>query len=264
MKNILFILILCYYTVNSQNYKITYIEQYNLGIPVHFTSTLYTSEEGSLFLKDATSRKQGYKTNVDVEDNINLDDAEVKREQVFIKGFNEYTFYNVNTKSFSFLVSNDSNVFNEIIDTPNDIIWHLTNETKHIGEFLAYKATGNFRGREWEVWFTNNIPMPYGPWKLRSLPGLILEANEKTGKIYFSAIKIERTNDTALSLYQAIPKTGVELTYKEFVIYKEKNIKESFESRKNNLPRGEHAEIYIAPRNGIELIYEWEEEAKKE
>ena len=39
------------------------------------------------------------------------------------------------------------------------------------------KATTNFRGRYWEVWYTEDIPISQGPWKLCGLPGMILKAN---------------------------------------------------------------------------------------
>lgn len=258
----LLILLFCCYITNAQNYKITYIEQYNFAIPVNFTSTLVISEEGSLFIKDVNTRKQGYVANP-IGNQDFLKNREGITEQVVLTGTNEYTFYDTDKKSFSFLVGGNSNVYKEFVDTPNDINWLITNETKAIDKFVAYKAVANFRGREWEVWFTYDIPMSYGPWKLRGLPGLILEAKEKTEKIYFSAIKVEKSTDSAISLYNSIPKTGVKKTYKEFVIASEKRLKESFESRRANLPRGEHGEIFIAPRNGIELIYEWEEESKK-
>ena len=35
-------------------------------------------------------------------------------------------------------------------------------------------ATTHFRGREWKVWFSEEIPLSLGPWKLGGLPGLIL------------------------------------------------------------------------------------------
>lgn len=221
------------------------------------------SEEGSIFLKDINTRKQGYKSNLENSNDAILKDQEGIREQVVIIGTNEYTFYDINTKSYSFFIGGDLNLYKEFIDTPNEISWVLTNETKAINKFIAHKATTNFRGREWEVWFTYDIPMSYGPWKLRGLPGLILEAKEKTEKIYFSAIKVEKTPDSAISLYNSIPKTGVKKTYEEFVVASEKRLKESFESRKVNLPRGEYGEIFFAPRNGIELIYEWEQDSKK-
>ena len=40
------------------------------------------------------------------------------------------------------------------------------------------KATTNFRGRYWEVWYTEDIPISQGPWKLCGLPGMILISKE--------------------------------------------------------------------------------------
>ena len=39
------------------------------------------------------------------------------------------------------------------------------------------KATTNFRGRYWEVWYAEELPISQGPWKLCGLPGMILKAN---------------------------------------------------------------------------------------
>ena len=59
------------------------------------------------------------------------------------------------------------------------INWLLENETKKIGKFTAHKATGKFRGRMYTAWYVLEIPLPYGPWKLQGLPGLILEAHDE-------------------------------------------------------------------------------------
>ncbi|MBO4598165.1 MAG: GLPGLI family protein [Bacteroidaceae bacterium] len=40
----------------------------------------------------------------------------------------------------------------------------------------CHKATAKFRGRTWTVWYTEDIPLNIGPWKLGGLPGLILKA----------------------------------------------------------------------------------------
>ncbi len=54
--------------------------------------------------------------------------------------------------------------------------WNILEETKRIGKFNCQKATTSFRGRKYEVWYTLEIPISNGPWKLHGLPGLILEA----------------------------------------------------------------------------------------
>ena len=65
------------------------------------------------------------------------------------------------------------------------IAWSITNETKLVGGFNCIMAVGKFSGRDYSVWFTTDIPLPYGPWKLQGLPGLILEAYDTNKEIYF-------------------------------------------------------------------------------
>ncbi|WP_281988395.1 GLPGLI family protein [Aquimarina aggregata] len=77
-----------------------------------------------------------------------------------------------------------------IRDTIQKIPWQLHEERKKIGEYTCQKATAKFRGREYTVWFTSEIPISHGPWKLRGLPGLIVEASEETGKYEFRGTTI--------------------------------------------------------------------------
>lgn len=65
------------------------------------------------------------------------------------------------------------------------INWNIVNENKMIGKFNCKKATTNFRGRDYTAWFSTDIPLPYGPWKLHGLPGLILEAYDTNKEILF-------------------------------------------------------------------------------
>lgn len=44
---------------------------------------------------------------------------------------------------------------------------------------------GKFRGRVYTVWFTNEIPVSFGPWKLNGLPSVILEAQDETKTFMF-------------------------------------------------------------------------------
>ena len=61
--------------------------------------------------------------------------------------------------------------------------WEITDESKDIIGYQCFKATTDFRGRRWTAWFTPEIPIQDGPWKLCGLPGLILEA-EDSGNVY--------------------------------------------------------------------------------
>ena len=62
------------------------------------------------------------------------------------------------------------------------------------------KATTNFRGRYWEVWYTEDIPISQGPWKLCGLPGMILKANCPKFML-IEAISIKNKNLKPVTFY---------------------------------------------------------------
>ncbi|WCM41731.1 GLPGLI family protein [Flavobacterium sp. CBA20B-1] len=83
-------------------------------------------------------------------------------------------------------------------DVP-EIKWKLINETKKIGGFTCKKATGKFRGRNYTAWYTEEIPVNAGPWKLKGLTGLILEVADDKGVYKAQAINISLGKDIDLS-----------------------------------------------------------------
>lgn len=68
--------------------------------------------------------------------------------------------------------------------------WKIENETKTVLGFRCQKATADYCGRTWIVWFAPEIPIGEGPWKLSGLPGLILEAVDAKDEYHFSCTEI--------------------------------------------------------------------------
>ncbi len=79
-----------------------------------------------------------------------------------------------------------------VTDTFGTIPWILHPEHKRFGQYDCRRATGKYRGRDYEAWYTLDIPIPTGPFKLGGLPGLILEAQTLDGivKFQFSSLEI--------------------------------------------------------------------------
>jgi len=63
--------------------------------------------------------------------------------------------------------------------------WEILSDTMTVASYPCHKATGTFKGRTYEVWFTTEIPRSEGPWKLNGLPGLILKAKDTEGHYTF-------------------------------------------------------------------------------
>ena len=69
---------------------------------------------------------------------------------------------------------------------------YVKTDYQYTEEVNCQRATGTFRGREWQVWFTYDIPYNYGPWKLGGLPGLILRAEDSSGTFVWEAVSLIR------------------------------------------------------------------------
>lgn len=54
--------------------------------------------------------------------------------------------------------------------------WEILPEYKMLGEYRCQKAVGTYMGRQYETWFSPEMPVKAGPWKFYGLPGLIMEA----------------------------------------------------------------------------------------
>lgn len=153
-----------------------------------------------------------------------------------------------------------------VFETKEDIYkikWNLNSlVTKKIAGYLCNRAEGFFRGRNYIVWYTIELPLSFGPWKLNGLPGLILEAYDETLKYRWVAKRIKKIDDSFLKISKNV-KFNESLSLKEFINKKDDTnyrIKNAYKKIKTKLPRGANVEIKINPnRQGKELIFEWEQ-----
>ena len=103
------------------------------------------------------------------------------------------------------------------------INWQLSSDTKVIGGYTCQQATGTYGGRVFTVWFSNELPVAAGPWKLNGLPGTILEAKDERGEVFFIFKQIKKASEGEQTGYE-FRKKPVKVTAKEF-----KKAKESFD-----------------------------------
>ncbi len=79
--------------------------------------------------------------------------------------------------------------------------WELSEESCTIEGFICKKAMADYLGRNWTVWYTEDIPLPIGPWLLWGTPGLIVAAHDSEDIFCFRLIwtdKIDNTERNAL------------------------------------------------------------------
>lgn len=78
--------------------------------------------------------------------------------------------------------------------------WEILDDMRTLNGFKVQKAKTSFRGRDYEVWFTMDIPISLGPWKFSGLPGLILEAKDSKNEVVFTLKSIEELENNSLDL----------------------------------------------------------------
>ena len=82
-------------------------------------------------------------------------------------------------------------------ETPQ-IDWQLiAGDTTLLG-YQCQKATCKFRGRDWTVYYTMDIPISEGPYKFCGLPGLVMYAADSKGDFTFTCIGIESPNEAEI------------------------------------------------------------------
>ncbi len=82
------------------------------------------------------------------------------------------------------------------------IEWELTDSTANVLGYECKSAQARFRGREWTVFYTEEIPIAEGPWKLYGLPGLIMKASDEKGDYTFECIGINSKAQRPITLYK--------------------------------------------------------------
>jgi GLPGLI family protein len=87
-------------------------------------------------------------------------------------------------------VGTDNYQVEEPAETPD---WQMVpDSTKEILGYQCQMATARFKGRQWNVWYTEDIPLDEGPWKLRGLPGLVLSAYDAKRQYIFEGAGLEQ------------------------------------------------------------------------
>ena len=98
-------------------------------------------------------------------------------------------------------------------------VWELLPDTMTILSYSCQKAICNFKGRDYEAWFTQEIPKQEGPWKLHGLPGLILKASDSQGHYTFECTGLQKTNEKLMfgaDGYESISRKNLNKVYERF------------------------------------------------
>lgn len=81
--------------------------------------------------------------------------------------------------------------FQRVYDADCSQKWEIKDDVTDILGYECRKAECSFRGRKYEAWYAEDLPMPRGPYYFQGLPGLIVRLSDSDGDYKFSLIGLE-------------------------------------------------------------------------
>lgn len=227
------IIFICTTIAFGQAYKAEYVQVINFG------SKADTNLATLLFNKKESLYSYGQNDDISKSPIMTSSDSNMMDERYDVKlklGDSKGFFYHANLDSKIF--TNRERLPSKpviVIDTMMIINWKIDSiAEKKIENFNCKKAIGEFRGRAYEVWFTEDIPISFGPWKLWGLPGLIVEAKDLNSDII--NIKLRSLKSYNESIIK--PMNEQIMTQEEFV----KNMKKAMKNLSNYLSTSSSSE----------------------
>lgn len=88
--------------------------------------------------------------------------------------------------------------------------WNIVSDsTATIMGYTCQLAKASFKGRTWYAWYSEDIPINEGPWKLCGLPGLILRAYDQSKQYVFDAIGMTDLKGSVDLTFNKIPRETI-------------------------------------------------------
>jgi GLPGLI family protein len=215
MKKIILLVLLCEgILMNAQTcFEVKYTQSIKKLVVITQSASLYHNNGKSVYVYSKGEKGEVLKN----QDGSEWDGKKVN--QAFGGWYQDTTgtvfFKDFKAKEIHFREFFTGNAYISKEDFPT-IVWSVVRESKKIGSFECFKGTTRFRGRNYTAWFTMDIPVNDGPWKLWGLPGLILEAYDDTEEVKFMFESIEYPCSSKVAITNPTTGTIVDLaTYRK-------------------------------------------------
>ena len=206
MINIKYLIVTFLIYTNSFGQKDLLIEyDYTNNINYTCTSQLFVSEKEAVFqIND--KRESGFFDNGEVMGFVYND-----KLSTFFYSTKEISYTRIPLYSSEIVYSQST----------NNLKFELTGKAKVINNYNCNEAKLKLNNRIYTIWFTPDVNVNFGPYKINGLPGLIVELKEETNNINISLKSIKKLEDTKVfTTYKNLFATKKVLTFSEY----EKNI----------------------------------------
>lgn len=172
----------------------------------------------------------------------------------------EQKFFKETRSDIMYFESSYKNAYCMVRDSLPRIYWQKENrpgDSRMICGYICKKAVADFRGSQIVAYYTDEIPLPFGPWKFKDLPGVILQVYNVNGDRDFMwvASKVEYPYKGKLEFN--FPKNIKVISQKKYIQEQEQEWRNQMKKSEPK-PDNSYWDNIQLKRLGIEKIYEWE------
>lgn len=93
------------------------------------------------------------------------------------------------------------------------IDWVISDSIKTIDGYRCRQAMGEYKNIKYEVWFAEDVPVPFGPLIFNNLPGLVLEVRNSSNTYFINAVRISKQH----RFFTKLPCSKSVITYNEYL-----------------------------------------------
>jgi GLPGLI family protein len=149
-----------------------------------------------------------------------------------------------------------------VTDNFPELIWNTNyTDTDTLGKYICHKATATYRGTTLIAYYTNDIPVPAGPYKFGGLPGLIvLLYNESASPNYWTLKEVSYPYKEHIPVNENYILSLPKLSLEEYVKKDEAWAEEQMRIMESKMPAvGGVTTERQKVRGTVEQVYEWEQ-----
>lgn len=96
------------------------------------------------------------------------------------------------------------------------LTWAITPTTATVAGYACQRATASYGGRQWEAWFTREVPVSEGPYKFSGLPGLIVKVGDTRQHYVFELASLKKpATERLITLPKKVPTSTDRATFRQ-------------------------------------------------